>query len=203
MAYVSGEVKPFRFFRKKNTNPCQKVDNISREKSRVATRFFWLVLVVTGFGASVRADGPGYLSAFHASKDTLLERGYVSPNSTDEVWLINRGDEPLRIDSISILVDRNRYPTLSMDFGFAVRRGVGWENQQVFYWYDGKSKPWLSYSMVIPPRDSARVHYLRLDRCAKCNAQPSGPQARDMAARVRFFSARGVAELVVRAWYRS
>lgn len=177
-------------------------DDIVLGRTSFATCMMGVVFWVMALCVSAQSDESGTFFGLRLSKDTLFERGYVSANSMDEVWLINRGYEEMRVDSISVRVDRKEYPTVSMDFVTAVRRGVGWESQQVFFWSDGKAPPWLSQPLVIPPRDSLRLYYLRMDSCAKCNAQRESPSSRDMTATVRFHSNRGVVDLVVRAWYR-
>ncbi len=135
------------------------------------------------------------------SKDTLYERGYFSHSSTDEVYLVNRGDQPARVDSLVVQVDRGIYETLSMSFSADVKEGGRIRQERIFYWNDGESE-WLSNPFVVPPQDSVRIHSMTVDKCPRCTGRrPPSETSGEITAPVNFRSSRGGAKVIVKGWY--
>jgi hypothetical protein len=135
------------------------------------------------------------------SRDTLYECGYFSRTFTDEVYLINRGNEPISIDSLAVALDAG-HPTLSFAFNIVVMENGMRKRERVFYWNDGKTG-WISWKMVVPARDSAQIYFASLDRCPKCVGKPP-PSTGSLDARIpiSFRSRSGdTATLLVRGWY--
>lgn len=135
------------------------------------------------------------------SKDTLYERGYFSHSSTDEVYLVNKGDQPARVDSLVVQVDRTIFKTLAMSFSADVTEGGRIRQERIFYWNDGESA-WLSNRFVIPPQDSVRIHSMTVDQCPRCTGRrPPSETSGEIAAPVHFTSSRGAARVIVKGWY--
>lgn len=135
------------------------------------------------------------------SKDTLYERGFFSHSSTDEVYLVNRGDLPAKVDSLAVTLDRNVFKTLSMSFSADVSDNGRIRQERIFYWDDGTSV-WLSNPLVVPPKDSVRIHSMTVDQCPRCSGRRAPSETSgEIVAPVNFRSNRGGAKVIMTGWY--
>ncbi len=142
-----------------------------------------------------------FAASLFFSKDTLHERGYFSHSSTDEVYLVNNSDHPAKVDSLAVAVDEALFRTLSMSFSADVKENGRVRQERIFFWNDGESV-WLSNSLVVPPRDSIRIHSMNVDQCPRCiGRRPPSETSGEIAAPVSFRSDRGSAKVIVKGWY--
>lgn len=155
----------------------------------------WLLLVCAVI------TGPVCASPLFFSQDTLYERGYFSHFSTDEAYLVNRGESPAQINSLEVVVDRSVFKSVSMIFTADTKESGRVRQERVFYWDDGESV-WLSRELVVPPGDSIRIHSMTVDQCPRCaGRRPPSVSSREIEASVHFKSNRGAAKVVVKGWY--
>lgn len=141
-----------------------------------------------------------------ASVDTVYERQYSNLHMGSEVHIVNRGVEPVRLDSLEVRVDRKRFPTLALDFSLSFSVGLERHYQKIFFWSETPGTSWLSQPLQVPPGDSVRIYMMRIDRCPKCNGRPVDLSAASseiiaplvFRSRARPQDSVGV---VVRGWY--
>jgi hypothetical protein len=164
-------------------------------------RFLLLPVIALAFGVSAPSA-----RTLRASADTVYERQYSGAHRGGEFFVVNRGSEPVRLDSLDVRVDRKRFGTLALDFSLSYSIGMERQYHKVFYWSDNTGTSWLSQGLQIPPGDSARIYMLRIDRCPKCNGRPVdlSPSSTEIVAPLVFRSKsrpQDSVRVVVRGWY--
>lgn len=137
------------------------------------------------------------------SSDTIVENEVTARQSPIEsfVYLINRTQQPLHVNSIEVGLDRNVFKTFSMNFmifSFAeVMRGF----DKVFYWSEDGTSSWMSAPLLIPARDSIRIFQLQFDRCVSCMGRLGYRNSREIVVPLIFKAGKTSVTLNVKGWY--